>query len=101
MEEKKMNFTKNIMTIEAGATEKLQTAITNSGDSFISILATIATVISLITSSIAGICLLVLCISTAWKSRRGNEDAWGDAMQLIATVAAILCFSTAVMAIFF
>lgn len=83
------------------AETRLQTAITNSGNSIVTIIKTGASAISLITSSIAGIVLLVLCISTAWKARHGNEDAWGDAMQLIATVAAILCFSNAVMAMFF
>lgn len=99
----KSNLTEQIYTLiqNDDATTKLTTAITNSGNALVTVIKSAATVISLVTSSAAGIVLLVICISTAIKSRRGNEDAWGDAMQTIASVAAILCFSAAVMAMFF
>lgn len=95
----KMAITNTLIKYDA-ATD-LKTSITNAGNSLITIIKACAGVLSLLISSIAGIVLLVLCITTAWKARNGNSDAWGDAMQLIATVAAILCFSTSVMTMFF
>ncbi len=90
-----------IKYVNYNATTDLKNAITDAGDDMVEILSSAASVISLVISSVAGIVLLVLCIMTAWKSRQGNTDAWGDAMQTIATVAAILCFSNAVTAMFF
>lgn len=100
----KMYLTQAIIKFEEANTTpsgKLQSSITNAGNSLIAIIKACAGVVSLLISSIAGIVLLVLCITTAWKSRNGNSDAWGDAMQLIATVAAILCFSASIMTMFF
>lgn len=81
--------------------EELKTALTDAGDDMVGIINSAAGVISLIISAVAGIVLLVLCIMTSWKARQGNSDAWGDAMQTLATVAAVLCFSNAVSAMFF
>lgn len=83
------------------AVSQINNAITNAGSSFESVIAAAAAVISTVISSVSGIVLLVLCIMTMVKSGRGNEEAWSDAMGKIATVAAILCFSTSIMAIFF
>jgi len=86
---------------EPSTVENLEQAITDAGDDMVSVISAGAGVVSLIISAVAGLVLLVLCIMTAWKARQGNTDAWGDAMQTLATVAAVLCFSSAVSAIFF
>lgn len=86
---------------EPSTVENLEQALTDAGDDMVSVISAGAGVVSLIISAVAGLVLLVLCIMTAWKARQGNTDAWGDAMQTLATVAAVLCFSSAVSAIFF
>lgn len=91
----------NKKLIYASASTDLKKAITDAGDDMVGIISSTAGVISLIITSVAGIVLLVLCIMTAWKARQGNSDAWGDAMQTLATVAAVLCFANAVSAMFF
>ena len=81
---------------EPSTVENLEQAITDAGDDMVSVISAGAGVVSLIISAVAGLVLLVLCIMTAWKARQGNTDAWGDAMKTLATVAAVLGFSSAV-----
>ena len=83
------------------AVTQINNAISNAGNSFISVIAAAAAVLSTVISSVSGSVLLALCIMTMIRSGRGNEDAWSEAMQKIATVGAVLCFSTSIMAIFF
>lgn len=90
-----------IYLIKTDAVADIKTAIKDSGDSIVGIIGVVAAAVSLIITSIAGLALLVICLATAFKSWRGNSDAWTDAMQTIAVVAAVLCFSTAVSTIFF
>lgn len=92
---------KMYMINQADTVEDMKTAIKDSGDSIVGVIGAVASAISLVITSIAGLALLVVCCATAFKSWRGNSDAWGDAMQTIAVIAAVLCFSTAVSTIFF
>ena len=95
-----MNLISKIIKSNDAASD-LITAINNAGASVVSLLGTCAAVISTLIASVGAIVLLVVCVATMWKARQGNSDAWGDAMQLIATVGAVMCFSASVMAIFF
>ena len=90
-----------LINIYYDAVADLQAAITESANGIVSILTTGAAAVSMISTALSGFILLILGITTMWKIRQGNTDAWGDAMQQLATVGAVMCFSISIMAIFF
>lgn len=96
-----MNKLNKMYMIKQGAVDDIIKAVKDAGSDLVRVIQSGAAAISLVITAIAGLALLIVCLATGFKSWRGNSDAWGDAMQTIAVIVAVICFSTSVMAIFF
>lgn len=89
------------ITIGAGEVEKISKAITAAGTDIQTIIKTVAQVMSGLVGAVAGLALIIVCITTAFKSNKGNNAAWDEAASTIAVCVIVISFCTAVFAAFF
>lgn len=96
-----ITYLMNQKLIQLGAEEKINAAIKSAGTSIENVVKTAAGVVSLIITVVAGIALLVMCVKVAFKAHAGDANAWSEASTVIATIAAIVCFASAISLAFF